>query len=76
MPIAYDEFVEFIASGPPVAAVANWQLSDQAKVHVADLVLAEREGRITADDQEELRHVLEFEHLMRLAKARARVGQR
>jgi hypothetical protein len=49
MPIAYDEFVEFIASGPPVAAVANWQLSDQAKVHVADLILAEREGRITDD---------------------------
>ncbi len=72
MATAYDEFVEFIASGPPASAVATWQLSEAGKRHVADLIERERDGRLTADEQDELRHVLEFEHLMRLAKARAR----
>jgi hypothetical protein len=39
---------------------------------VADLVEREKSGGLSRDEASELDHFLEIEHLMRLAKARAR----
>ena len=39
---------------------------------MADLVAREKAGALSRDESSELDHFLEIEHLMRLAKARAR----
>lgn len=46
--------------------------SEIAKQHVADLIRREKITGLTADETSELNHYMELEHLMRLAKARAR----
>jgi hypothetical protein len=68
----YDEVIDFIASGPSPTAVASFQLSDATNQHAELLVQREKMGELTAEEKSELDHYLELEHIMRLAKARAR----
>ncbi len=68
----YAELVEFIASGPSRKDVANFQASDAAKAYVAELIRREKTTGLSQDEKEELEQFLQLEHLMRLAKARAR----
>lgn len=70
--IAYEEIVDFIAAGPSTDAVAGFQASEELKAHVAELLRREKEEGLTDAEKSELSHYLELEHLMRLAKARAR----
>lgn len=69
---AYEEIVDFIAAGASSTAVANFTPSAEARRRVADLVAREKEGTLTPDERAELDHSLQLEHIMRLAKARAR----
>ncbi len=69
---AYDEIVEFIAAGTTPDAVARYEASTRTKDYVADLIHKEKTGGLTDDESSELDHFLKLEHLMRLAKARAR----
>jgi hypothetical protein len=69
---AYDEFVNFIAAGPSSELVATFQPSEATREHVADLVAREKTTGLSAEEMSELDHYLHVEHLMRLAKARAR----
>ncbi len=69
---AYDEIVEFIAAGTTPDAVAHFEPSQQTRDYVADLIHKEKTIGLTADESSELDHYLKLEHLMRLAKARAR----
>jgi len=69
---AYDEFVEFIAAGTTPQTIADFQPSDETKSHVADLIHREKTNGLTPDERSELDHYLQLEHIMRLAKARAR----
>jgi hypothetical protein len=39
---------------------------------VAELIAAEKSGNLSEDERSELTHFLAIEHLMRLARARAR----
>jgi hypothetical protein len=68
----YDEFVEFIASGTTPQAVVDFQPSDATKERVADLIHREKTSGLLSDERSELDHYLQLEHIMRLAKARAR----
>jgi hypothetical protein len=68
----YEEIVDFIASGSTPAEVAAWTPSNEARDRVAQLLTGEKDGTLTPDERAELDHYLELEHLMRLAKARAR----
>jgi hypothetical protein len=70
----YDEIVEFIASGPSPLAVAEFQVSQSTKDLVADLIHREKTVGLSPDETKALDHFLQFEHLMRLAKARARMN--
>jgi hypothetical protein len=72
MPLAYEEIVDFIAAGPTPQAVAEFQPSEETKTHVADLIHREKTTGLSAEEKSELQHFLHLEHLMRLAKARAR----
>ena len=68
----YDEIVDFIAAGPNPDAVAHFEASELAKSYVADLLHKEKTASLTAEERSELDHFLKLEHVMRLAKARAR----
>ena len=68
----YEEIVDFIAAGSTSAAVADWMPSQEARDRVAELIDGEKADTLSPDEKAELNHYLELEHLMRLAKARAR----
>jgi hypothetical protein len=69
---AYEEVIEFIAAGTSPSSVVSFQPSEAVKERVADLIYQEKNIGLSAEEQSELDHYLQLEHLMRLAKARAR----
>lgn len=70
---AYDEIVEFIAAGTTPDSVATYEPSQRTKDLVADLIHKEKTTGLTPEESSELDHFLKLEHLMRLAKARAKM---
>jgi len=70
--IAYDEFVDFIAAGSTPQSVIDFEPTAQTKAQVADLIRRQKTQSLSADETAELNHFMHIEHLMRLAKARAR----
>ncbi len=69
---AYEEVIEFIAAGTSPSSVIAFQPSEAVKQRVADLIYREKTTGLTPDEKSELDHYMQLEHLMRLAKARAR----
>lgn len=69
---AYEEVIEFIASGTSPRGVAEYRPSDEARARVADLLAREKTTGLTSEETGELQSYLHLEHIMRLAKARAR----
>lgn len=72
MSIAYSDFVDFIIAGHSPAGIIAFQPSAAAKQRVADLIAKEKTDGLTREESAELDHFVEVEHIMRLAKARAR----
>ena len=68
---AYEEVIEFIAAGTSPDSLINFQPSDAAKERVADLIHREKTTGLSPDEESELEHYLQLEHIMRLAKSRA-----
>jgi Rad3-related DNA helicase len=69
---AYEEIIDFIASGTTPKNVIAFRPSAEAQERVADLLSREKEGQLSLEEKSELDRYLQLEHLMRLAKARAR----
>ena len=69
---AYEEVIDFIASGPSPSAIVSFRPSPEASERVAILVEREKTAGLTAEEKAELDHYMELEHIMRLTKARAR----
>ncbi len=69
---AYFEIIEFIATGTTPEAVARFQPSPEAQHRVAELIEREKEGSLPPEDRAELDHFMELEHILRMAKAKAR----
>ena len=69
----YEEIVNFIAAGTSPRTLVQFQPSPAARERVGDLIHREKTIGISLTETEELRHYLQLEHLMRLAKARARM---
>ncbi len=69
---AYREIVDFIAAGTTPHDLVAFHPSEAAKERVADLIHREKTTELTAEETAELNHYLQLEHLMRLAKVRAR----
>jgi hypothetical protein len=72
MILAYDEFVDFLAGGTPSQGVIDFHPSETTKTRVAELIHLQKTTSLPPEDAAELNHYLEVEHIMRLAKARAR----
>ncbi len=69
---AYEEVIDFIASGTKPETVIRFHPSGSVKERVADLIEREKTDGLPADEQAELDLYLQLEHLMRLVRARAR----
>ena len=69
----YHEIIEFIAAGTTPEEVANYRPSVAAQQRVADLMERERDQRLSPEEKTELDHFMELEHILRLAKAKARM---
>ena len=67
----YEELVEFIAALSP-REVVEFKPSKTARQRILDLIERQKATPLPAEERAELDHYLEIEHLMRLAKARAR----
>ena len=70
----YEEIIDFIASGATPDAVADYVPSDEARQRVWQLIEREKASTLSEEDAAELNHFLELEHIMRLAKAKARLN--
>lgn len=68
---AYEEIVEFIAAGTTSESVSRFEASEATKQRVAELIEKEKKSGLSDDEASELDHFMKFEHVMRLAKARA-----
>ena len=69
---AHEEIVDFIGAGTSPRDVMAYQPSAASKARVADLIQREKATGLSPEDAAELAYYLQLEHVMRLAKARAR----
>ena len=67
----YMELVEFIAGTAP-AAVAKFHPSAAAQNRVSSLLARNSEGELNVEERAELDHFIELEHILRMARAKAR----
>jgi hypothetical protein len=68
----YFEIIDFIAAGTTPEAVAHFQPSLEAQLRVAELIEREKEEGLSPEEAAELDHFMELEHILRMAKAKAR----
>ena len=69
---SYDEIVDFLAAGTTPDAVVAFRPSDAVTQRVAELIAKRKDETISAEEQSELDDYLQLEHILILAKARAR----
>jgi hypothetical protein len=69
---AYEEVIAFIAAGASPSDIVAFQPSDAVKERAANLIHQEKTAGLSLEEKSELDHYMQLEHLMRLAKARAR----
>ena len=69
---AYEEIIDFIASGTTPDSLVSFRPSNSAKERVANLIYREKTTGLTDKETSELDHYMQLEHIMRLAIARAR----
>jgi hypothetical protein len=69
----YIEMIDFIASGATSRDVAQFRPSLKAQKRVAELIAREKENGLLTEEKSELDHYLQLEHILRMAKARARL---
>ena len=69
---SYDEIIDFIAAGTTPESVVAFRPSEAVQLRVRDLVERSKEGALSAEEESELADYLQLEHIMIMAKARAR----
>jgi hypothetical protein len=69
---SYLEIVDFIAAGTTPQAVVDYHPSAEAQQRVAELIAREKEGGLAPEEKAELDRLMDLEHILRMAKARAR----
>ena len=68
----YLGIVDFIAAGTTPEAMKNFHPSREAQQRLAVLIEREKAGGVSPEEKAELDHFMELEHILRMAKARAR----
>ncbi len=68
----YLEFVDFLAAGTTPKTVAEFQPSAGAQQRALELLELAKQNQLSAEQESELDHFVELEHILRMAKAKAR----
>lgn len=68
----YLEIIDFFAAGTTPKAVVEFTPSPAAQQRAVELLEIAKAERLTPEEQSELEHFTELEHILRMAKARAR----
>lgn len=68
----YFEIVDFIAAGTTPETVIDFQPSLEAQQRLAALIELKKADTLSPEEGAELDHFMELEHILRMAKARAR----
>lgn len=69
---AFDEIIDFIASGPSPEEILAFKPSVSMQTRVDELLEKKRDAGLSESESREVEQFLMVEHIMRLAKARAR----
>lgn len=64
----YLEIIDFIAAGPTPAEVAAFHPSERPQQRVQTLLRRQKSENLKVQEEAELEHYMQLEHLMRLAK--------
>ncbi len=68
----FDEVVDFLAAGSTPQEIVSFRPSPEAQARFETLLAGSKAGTLTPEETSEMTHYMEIEHIMRLAKARAR----
>ena len=68
----YLEIIDFFAAGTTPQAVADFRPSPAAQQRASELLELAKQNQLTPEQESELEHFTELEHILRMAKARAR----
>ena len=71
---ACDELVDFLVGNIPPSKLAGFHSSEDARRRVWTLIEKERESGLLPEEKLELEDYLKLEHLLVLAKAKARLS--
>jgi hypothetical protein len=71
---ARDELVDFLVGQIPSRTLADFQPTEQARQRVWALIAKEKDAGLLPDEKLELDDFLKLEHLLVLAKAKARLA--
>jgi hypothetical protein len=74
-PPVYDELVELLANSAKADDVLSFQLSNEKQRRLDQLLAKNREGTLAPEESAELDSFEQFEHVVRLLKARVREKQ-
>ena len=69
---SYLEIIDFIAAGATPQAVVDYRPSAATQQRVAELIAREKAGGLSPEEKVELDRFMNLEHILRMAKARAR----
>jgi len=70
--LAYDHIADFIAAMNP-AKVLELRAPEEMKLRLEELLIQEKDGKLSDEEEDELDHYIVLERLIRLAKAHARL---
>ena len=68
----YLEIVDFFASGTTPQGIVDFHPSPAAQQRALELLELAKNAQLTLEQESELEHFTELEHILRMAKARAR----
>ena len=74
-PPVYNELVDLLAESAPPDKLLKFQLSNVNQQRLDDLLAKNRDGTLTSRETAELDAFEQFEHVVRLLKARVRARQ-
>ncbi|MBO0936894.1 hypothetical protein J2I47_10095 [Fibrella sp. HMF5335] len=68
----YADLIDLIAPGVTPEQIINFKPSTEAQDRLSELLYKNRTTRLTAEEERELDRFRDVEHIIRMAKARAR----
>ena len=68
----YDEMIDFITSVPRPEEIISFSPSEASQLRLEDLQFKRREEGLTEDELHELEQFIMVEHIMRIAKVKAK----